>query len=155
MTTLKAEMPDIVFDAMINAPVSDKEWAEALVACASTHGHLRRALVKVFHLEQMHISPQKWDDIEEAAHRLNPKPPEFLDKSRTAMVFLCENFVNASLCVFASNQEEAVNWILSGKDKKRVVLPRKPSTRPRRTGARLILNNFRERDDSTAWNKCK
>ena len=152
MTTLQVDGHDMVFDALINAPVSDREWAEALVDCASKYKTMCSAMHKVFHLEGLYLSYSAWEKIKEAAQRLNPKPPEFLYKSCTAMVFICDNFVNASLCIFANKPEEAVNWILSGKDKKRIVMPKKKTGI--RKQAHLIIK-FRERDDSTAWNKCK
>ena len=146
---------DLLFDALINTPVSDREWVEALVACASKHKTIYAAIYKVFQLEGLYLSPNKWIAIKEAAQRLNPKPPEFINNAYTSLAFICDNFNNAGKCVFANQEREAVNWILSGKDKKRIVMPKKKSTRPRQMTRRLILNNFRERDDSTAWNKCK
>jgi hypothetical protein len=152
MITHKKITSDLLFDALINAPVTDKEWAEALVDCASKYKTMCSAMHKVFRLEGLSLSFAAWEKIKEAAQRLNPKPPEFLYKSCTAMVFICDNFVNASLCIFANKPEEAVNWILSGKDKKRIVMPKKKTGIKRQ--AHLIIK-FRERDDSTAWNKCK
>lgn len=146
---------DLLFDALINAPVSDREWVEALVDCASKHQSLHKAMHTVFQLDGLYVSPNKWEAIEEAAQRLNPKPPEFINRAYTSLVFICDNFHNAGKCIFAKQEKDAVDWILSGKDTKRVVMPKKPSGRPRGQGARLILNNFRERDDGTAWNKCK
>jgi len=154
MTTLKVDANDLVFDALINTPVSDREWVEALVSCAFKYKTIHSALVRVFCVDGLYLSPKKWDRIKEASQRLNPKPPEFISNSHTALHFICDNFSNASKCIFAEKEKEAVDWILSGKDKKRVVFPRKPSTRPKSTGARLMIG-FRERDDSTAWNKCK
>ena len=152
MITTKKISSDLLFDALINAPVSDKEWAEALVECASKYKTMCSAMHKVFRLEGLSLSFTAWEKIKEAAQRLNPKPPEFLYKSCTATVFICDNFVNASLCIFANKPEEAVNWILSGKDKKRIVMPKKKTGIKRQ--AHLIIK-FRERDDSTAWHKCK
>ena len=149
---------ELLFDALINAPVSDREWVEALVGCASKHQSIHKAMHTVFQLGGLYVSPNKWVAIEEAAQRLNPKPPEFINRAYTSLVFICDNFDNAGKCIFAKQEKDAVDWILSGKDTKRAVMPKKPSGRPRikrGEGARLILNNFRERDDSTAWNKCK
>jgi hypothetical protein len=149
---------DLLFDALVNAPVSDREWVEALVACASKHKTLHAAMHKVFRLEGLYLSPNKWVAIEEAAQRLNPKPPEFINRAYTSLVFICDNFDNAGKCIFAKQEKNAVDWILSGKDTKRVAMPKKLSRRPKKPygeGARLILSNFRDRDDSTAWNKCK
>ena len=149
---------DLLFDALINAPVSDREWVEALVACASKHKTIHAAMYKVFQLDGLYVSPNKWEAIEKAAQRLNPKPPEFINRAYTSLVFICDNFDNAGKCIFAKQEKDAVDWILSGKDTKRVAMPKKPSGRPRRPygeGARLIISNFRERDDRTAWNKCK
>ena len=155
MTTLQVDANDMVFDALINTPVSDREWVEALVSCAFKYKTIHCALVNVFCVGGLYLSPKKWKRIKESAQRLNPKPPAFISNSHTALHFICDNFSNASKCIFAEKPEEAVNWILSGQDKKRAIMPRKKSTQPKRQGARLILNNFRERDDSTAWNKCK
>jgi len=158
MKILKDITSDLLFDALINAPVSDREWVETLVACASKYQTLHAAMHNVFQLEGLYLSPNKWIQIEEAAQRLNPKPPEFINRAYTSLVFICDNFDNAGKCIFANQEKDAVDWILSGKDTKRVAMPKKPSGRPRSKrgeGARLILNNFRERDDSTAWNKCK
>jgi len=149
---------DLLFDALINAPVSDREWVEALVASASKHQSLHKAMHTVFQLDGLYVSPNKWEAIEEAAQRLNPKPPEFFNKAYTSLVFICDNFNNAGKCIFAKQEKDAVDWILSGKDTKRVVMPKKLSRRPKKPygeGARLMLNNFRERDDRSAWNKCK
>jgi hypothetical protein len=149
---------DLLFDALINAPVSDREWVEALVASASKHQKLHKAMHTVFQLDGLYVSPNKWEAIEEAAQRLNPKPPEFINRAYTSLVFICDNFSNAGKCIFANKEKEAIDWILSGKDTKRVAMPKKLSRRPKKPygeGARLILNNFRERDDRTAWNKCK
>jgi hypothetical protein len=149
---------DLLFDALINAPVSDREWVEALVACASKHKTIHAAMYKVFQLDGLYVSPNKWEAIEKAAQRLNPKPPEFINRAYTSLVFICDNFDNAGKCIFAKQEKDAVDWILSGKDIKRVAMPKKPSGRPRRPygeGSRLIISNFRERDDRSAWNKCK
>ena len=149
---------ELLFDALINAPVSDREWVEALVGCASKHQSLHKAMHTVFQLDGLYVSPNKWEAIEKAAQRLNPKPPEFINRAYTSLVFICDNFDNAGKCIFAKQEKDAVDWILSVKDTIRAVMPKKPSGRPRikrGEGARLILNNFRERDDSTAWNKCK
>ena len=148
---------DLLFDALIHAPVSDREWVEALVSCASKHQSLHKAMHTVFQLDGLYVSPNKWEAIEEAAQRLNPKPPEFINRAYTSLVFICDNFHNAGKCIFAKQEKDAVDWILSGKDTKRIALPKKPSGKPRSKrgeGARLIIN-FRERDDGTAWNKCK
>jgi len=158
MKILKDITSDLLFDALLNAPVSDREWVEVLVASASKHQSLHKAMHTVFQLDGLYVSPNKWVAIEEAAQRLNPKPPDFINRAYTSLVFICDNFDNAGKCIFANKEKEAVDWILSGKDTKRVAMPKKPSGRPRSKrgeGARLILNNFRERDDSTAWNKCK
>ena len=155
MAILKEVSSDLLFDALVNAPVSDREWAEALVGCASKHQSIHKAMHTVFQLGGLYVSPNKWVAIEEAAQRLNPKPPEFINRAYTSLVFICDNFDNAGKCIFAKQEKDAVDWILSGKDTKRAVMPKKPSGRPRRQGARLIINNFRERDDGTAWNKCK
>jgi hypothetical protein len=149
---------DLLFDALINAPVSDREWVEALVACASKHKTIHAAMYKVFRLEDLYLSPNKWTQIQEAAQRLNPKPPLYSNNAYTSLVFICDNFHNAGKCIFAKQEKDAVDWILSGKDSKRVVMPKKLSRRPKKPygeGARLMLNNFRERDDRSAWNKCK
>lgn len=149
---------ELLFDALINAPVSDREWVEALVGCASKHQSLHKAMHTVFQLDGLYVSPNKWEAIEAAAQRLNPKPPKFINRAYTSLVFICDNFDNAGKCIFAKQEKDAVDWILSGKDTKRIALPKKPSGKPRSKygeGARLIINNFRERDDGTAWNKCK
>jgi hypothetical protein len=158
MKICKDVTSDLLFDALINAPVSDREWVETLVACASKHQSLHKAMHTVFQLDGLYVSPNKWEAIEEAAQSLNPKPPEFINNAYTSLVFICDNFHNAGKCIFAKKDKDAVDWILSGKDTKRVVMPKKPSRRPKKPygeGARLILNNFRERDDRSAWNKCK
>jgi len=149
---------DLLFDALINAPVSDREWVETLVSSASKHQSLHKAMHTVFQLDGLYVSPNKWEAIEAAAQRLNPKPPEFINRAYTSLVFICDNFHNAGKCIFAKQDKDAVDWILSGKDTKRVAMPKKLSRRPKKPygeGARLILNNFRERDDRSAWNKCK
>jgi len=158
MKICKDVTSDLLFDALINAPVSDREWVETLVACASKHQSLHKAMHTVFQLDGLYVSPNKWVSIEEAAQRLNPKPPEFINRAYTSLVFICDNFHNAGKCIFAKQDKDAVDWILSGKDTKRVAMPKKLSRRPKKPygeGARLILNNFRERDDRSAWNKCK
>ena len=155
MAILKEVSSDLLFDALVNAPVSDREWAEALVGCASKGQSLYMAMRVVFQLEGLYMSPKKFDRVKEASQRLNPKTPKFTNSAYTCLTLVCDNFTNASKCIFANKYPEAVEWMLSGKDTKRVVMPKKPSGRPRRQGARLILNNFRERDDGTAWNKCK
>lgn len=144
---------DLLFDALINAPVSDREWVEALVAAASKHQSLHKAMHTVFQLDGLYVSPNKWEAIEEAAQRLNPKPPEFINRAHTSLVFICDNFHNAGKCIFAKQDKEAVDWILSGKDTKRVVMPVR---RRRRAPGGVRMKIFvRERDDRTAWNKCK
>jgi hypothetical protein len=158
MKSLKTITSDLLFDALINAPVSDREWVEMLVACASKHKTIHAAMHKVFRLEGLFLSPKKWVQVEEAAQRLNPKPPEFITHAYTSLAFICDNFNNAGKCIFANQEKDAVDWILSGKDTKRVAMPKKLSRKPKKPygeGARLLLNNFRERDDRSAWNKCK
>ena len=158
MTNLKDISKDIsselLFDALINAHVSDREWVEALVACASKYQTLQKAMIDVFRLSGLHLSPNNWVRVKEAAQQFNPKPPQFIySNSYTSLVFICDNFHNAGKCIFANKPEEAVNWILSGKDSKRAILPKK-KTKKSFTGARLQID-FRKRDDRTAWNKCK
>jgi hypothetical protein len=154
MPNFKDISSEILFDALINAPVSDREWAKVLVDCASRHQTIAKALVKTFSLGGLYLSPNSWLKIDEAAQRLNPKPPEFR-KYTTSLLFICNNFNNASRCIFEKKYQEAVDWIVSGKDKKRVVMPKKKSVRPKKMTCRFIIHNFRERDDRTAWNKCK
>jgi len=154
MSIVEVDAPEWVFDELLNTPVSDREWVETLVSGAAKHKTMCSAMAKVFGLGGIYLSPNKWDRVRAAAQRLNPKPPEFIHKTQTTLLFICDNFANASLCIFANKEKEAVDWILSGRDRKRVALPKKKPTRARRDGARLMIG-FRERDDSTAWHKCK
>ncbi len=143
---------NLLFDALINAPVSDREWAEVLVSSAIRHRSMYQALCEVYAFGGLYLSPSMWEQVFEAAQRLNPAPNKFT-KAITPLVLICDNYTNASKCVFANMPKEAVDWIVSGKDTKRAALPRRKTKKPF-TGARLKIC-FRERDDTTAWNKCK
>lgn len=152
MTEPQIYASDLLFDALVNAPVSDREWAEVLVSSAIGRRTMFQALCQVYALRGLYISPSMWDKIHESSQRLNPAPPP-LPKATTPLVLICNDFTNASTCVFAKKSKEAVDWILSGKDSKRAVMPKKKTKKPF-TGARLTIE-FRNRDDRTAWNKCK
>ena len=149
----KVTPSNFLFTELLGAPVSKQDWVNAIVRCAAGDRNLQCAMLEAFNLTKTILSPEAWLLVRKAAMALDPPAPEFIYRgSSSAMVFVCDNFVNAGACIRVGNLTEAAKWIMSGKDKKRAVMPKKPTGIRRK--ASLIIK-FRERDDTTAWNKCK
>lgn len=133
--------------------VTQESWIEAVIAGWQKDWSIAATMLYASNpVTNESIKVLDWKAFQEEVSHFRPKLKSHVYGLGKLRVWIANNFMHANDAFWDKKPELAKQWLLSGKDRARIP-PKKPMF-PKSEGVKHAIK-FRERDDTTAWNKVK